>query len=304
MKTVSYVKWEKRGLIFKPNKNFQWMKTHAALPIADHIKKDLYRIYFSTRDSFNRAFVAYLEIDIKNPKKILKISNHPVLQPGKLGTFDENGVMAHSIVNFRKKKYMFYTGWNLKKTIPFHWSIGLSISTNGGATFKKFSNGPLLERNTVDPFFVASPSVIIDNKKWKMWYISGNWITKNPPKVTYNIRYAESNDGINWKRNGEIAIDFKKNESRIGRASILKEKNFYKMWYSYAKKNYRIGYAESFDGYTWKRKDHLSGIDPSKLGWDSEMIEYPFVFMHKGTKYMLYNGKNYGKTGFGFAISN
>jgi len=165
MKKTQPINWIKGGLIFKPNKNFQWMKTHAALPIADNIKNDLYRIYFSTRDSFNRASVAYLEIDIKNPKKIKKISNHPVLEPGKLGTFDENGVMAHSIINFRNKKYMFYTGWNLKKTVPFHWSIGLAISSDGGTTFKKFSNGPILERNTVDPFFVASPSIIIDNKK-------------------------------------------------------------------------------------------------------------------------------------------
>ena len=299
--------WKKQGLIFNSNNNFPWMKTHATIPIADHITKDFYRIYFSTRDSFSKSSVAYLEIDIKNPKKILKISRHPVLQPGKLGTFDENGIMACSVVNHGKKKYMYYVGWNLRKTVPFHWSIGLATSTDGGINFKKYSVGPLLERNPIDPFLVSSPSVIIDKKKWKMWYISSiGWEANDPPTTSYNIRYAESNDGIIWKRNGEIAIDFKKNESRIGRASVLKEKNLYKMWYSYAKKkkNYRIGYAESLDGHKWKRKDDFSVIHPSKSGWDSEMIEYPYVFLHKGTKYMLYNGNSYGKTGFGFATSN
>ena len=296
------INWKKGSLIFMPNKNFRWMQTHAALPIADHITKDLFRIYFSTRDSFNRACVANIEIDIKNPQKILKISNRPVLEPGKLGTFDESGVMTGSIINHRNKKYLFYTGWNVRKTIPFSWSIGLAISSNGGTTFKKYSNGPLLERNTVDPFFLASPTVLIDNKKWKMWYISGTgWKPNNPPKASYHIRYAESNDGINWTRNGDIAIDLKKKESRLGRACILKEKTHYKMWYSYAGKNYKIGYAESINGHDWKRKDDFSGIKTSKSGWDSEMIEYPFVFRHKGTKYMLYNGNNYGKSGFGFA---
>ena len=31
------------------------------------------------------------------------------------------------------------------------------------------------------------------------------------------------------------------------------------------------------------------------------MICYPFVFDHKGKRFMLYNGNSYGKTGFGLA---
>jgi hypothetical protein len=32
------------------------------------------------------------------------------------------------------------------------------------------------------------------------------------------------------------------------------------------------------------------------------MVEYPYVFNHKGKKYMLYNGNSYGKNGFGYAV--
>jgi len=32
------------------------------------------------------------------------------------------------------------------------------------------------------------------------------------------------------------------------------------------------------------------------------MIEYPYVFEHKGERYMLYNGNGYGKTGIGIAV--
>jgi hypothetical protein len=46
----------------------------------------------------------------------------------------------------------------------------------------------------------------------------------------------------------------------------------------------------------------MAGIDVSNTGWDSEMICYPCVFEHKGTKYMLYNGNGYGRTGFGLAV--
>ncbi len=47
-------------------------------------------------------------------------------------------------------------------------------------------------------------------------------------------------------------------------------------------------------------KKGLSVVIPD--GWDSEMIDYPFDFDHKGHRYMLYNGNGYGKTGFWLAV--
>ena len=77
------------------------------------------------------------------------------------------------------------------------------------------------------------------------------------------------------------------------------------MWFSYRSgtgQKYRIGYAVSIDGAIWKLALDDAGIDVSLTGWDSEMIEYPFVFDHKNDRYMLYNGNGYGKTGFGLAV--
>ena len=79
------------------------------------------------------------------------------------------------------------------------------------------------------------------------------------------------------------------------------------MWYSYRGQpsitTYRIGYAESPDGVHWSRMDEkMHSLDVSEGGWDSEMICYPYVFDHKGKRYMLYNGNGYGKTGFGLAV--
>jgi len=76
------------------------------------------------------------------------------------------------------------------------------------------------------------------------------------------------------------------------------------MWYSYRgtiNSNYKIGYARSSNGEIWDLLPNSSGIDVSTSGWDSQMIEYPYVFKHQGTKYMLYNGNHFGKTGFGLA---
>ena len=65
---------------------------------------------------------------------------------------------------------------------------------------------------------------------------------------------------------------------------------------------YRMGYAESQNGLNWERMDEKVGIDVSATGWDSEMIQYPYVFNHKNKKYMLYNGNDYGKEGAGLAV--
>jgi hypothetical protein len=76
------------------------------------------------------------------------------------------------------------------------------------------------------------------------------------------------------------------------------------MWFSYRSgtgERYRIGYAHSDDGVTWRLDLARSGIDVSATGWDADMIEYPYVFNHNGVRYMLYNGNGYGANGFGLA---
>ena len=92
------MKWKKKGLIFQTNGQYPWMQTHASLPVVEYLKNDIFRIYFSPRDLKNYSHIAYIEIDISNPKDIIHISEKPVLTPGKLGTFDDSGVMASSIV--------------------------------------------------------------------------------------------------------------------------------------------------------------------------------------------------------------
>lgn len=299
------MKWKKLGLIFCPNNNFGWMTSHASIPIAELIKNDLFRINFSTRNSYNKSHVGYIEIDIMRPQHILKLSSQPILTPGHLGTFDENGAMLSCIVKTNTNySFYYYIGWNLGTSVPFRNAIGLAIGNNDN--LKKYSTGPILDRSIYDPCFVASPYVILDNSIWKMWYLSCiKWETTagEKPKHWYNIKYAESKDGILWERNGEVSLPFISNdEYAISRPCILKDNLKYKMWYSYRGKKYRIGYAESPDGMHWQRMDEQAGIGVSKEGWDSEMIEYPFVFDHKGNRYMLYNGNGYGKTGFGLAI--
>ena len=298
------MKWKKLGRIFCPADEFDWMKSHATLAVAEHIENNLFRIYFGTRDHLNRSHIGAVIIDLFDSQNILDLSSLPVLAPGELGAFDDSGAMPTWLAAADNSRYLYYVGWNLGVTVPFRNAIGLAIS-NGGSSFNRYAAGPIVDRSIHEPHFCASCCVLPGNSFWRMWYLScvGWPIVNGAPQHRYHIKYAESEDGINWRRNGEVAINFKSaDEYAISRPSVICDHDRWKMWYSYRGTTYRIGYAESEDGHNWTRLDELAGIDVSSSGWDSEMIEYPFVFDHKGQRYMLYNGNDYGRTGFGLAV--
>ena len=294
--------WQKCGHIFVPD---QSMHSHASVPIADHLHDNVFKIYFSVRDINNISYTWSLDYDIAL-NKIIEIGKEPILSPGMPGTFDDAGAMASCLMTHNGIKYLYYIGWNISKSVPFRNAIGLAIKKPDGQ-FEKYSQGPIIDRGIHDPVFTASSCVLYHENKFKMWYLSCiGWDMSDAPRHSYNIKYAESVDAINWTRTGITAIDFKDEyEYAISTPRVIIEHGKYKMWYSYraSKENstYRIGYAESSDGINFTRMDNSAGIDVSQEGWDSEMICYPYVFDHNDCRYMLYNGNSYGKTGFGLA---
>jgi hypothetical protein len=299
------MKWSKQGLLFTIDNNHPWMVSHAANPVAEHISENAFRIYFSCRDANSRAHIAYADIDLGPPIKLLKIADEPLLAPGEVGTFDDSGVSLASINEIRGQKHLYYVGWNLGVTVPWRNSIGLAVYNPDERRFERRSNAPLLDRNDVDPYSISYPFVLEDGDIYRMWYGSNLKWGKDQQDVSHVIKYAESDDGLGWRREGVIALNFKdQSEFALSRPCVIKEDDLYRMWYSYRGQSYRIGYAESADALMWVRKDEEVGIDVSDSGWDSEMIEYPFVFDHRGARYMLYNGNDYGKSGVGLAVLN
>jgi len=298
------MKWKKLGRVFCPPGETEWMRSHAAVPIAEYIGDDLFRIYFSSRDSSGRSYTGCLIVDITNPSEILHISASPVLSPGGLGEFDDSGAIATWLAKTKDSKFLYYIGWNLGVTVPFRNSIGLAIG-NTENNYVRYADGPIVDRSMHEPHFCASCCVLPGDDFWRMWYLScTEWsLVNGKPRHRYHIKYAESTDGIHWRRDGITAIDYANDgEYAISRPSVIRDTDRWKMWYSFRGESYRIGYAESEDGRSWTRRDELAGIDVSSSGWDSEMIEYPFVFDHKDRRFMLYNGNGYGETGFGLAI--
>jgi hypothetical protein len=279
------------------------MISHAANPVAEYLGEDRFRLNFSCRDAESRSHIGFIELDLKPPFPILRIAEQPLLGPGEIGAFDDSGVSLSCIRLVDGKKYLYYLGWNLGVTVPWRNSIGLAIYDDATQVFVRHSQAPLLDRNDVDPFSVSYPFVLQDAGIYRMWYGSNLRWGRQQKDMAHLIKYAESGDAIHWKREGVIALQFRDDgEYAMSRPYVLKESGIYKMWYSYRGPSYRIGYAESRDGVQWQRMDDVVGIDVSDSGWDSEMIEYPFVFDHAGRRYMFYNGNGYGRSGVGLAV--
>lgn len=314
------MKWRKLGNIFDPTK---FELANNCLEFAQSpqtlVFNDFVRIYFSTREMDKSgkylSHVSFVDFQ-KDFKKILHVSNKTVIPLGELGCFDEHGIFPMNVVKHGNRVLAYTTGWNRKISVSADASIGLAISEDDGLNFKKFGTGPILTASLTEPFLVCDAFVSIFEDIYHMWYIYGTkWIVDpndNSPQRIYKIAYASSNDGISWVRDSKQIICDKLNENECqALPSVIYFKNKYHMYFCYREstgfrkirdRGYRIGYAFSDNLIDWKRSDENAGIQVSSTGWDSDMMCYPHVFHCGGEMYMLYNGNEFGRFGFGLAV--
>ena len=311
-------KWKKLGRIFDPAevRHKSWMQEYAQAPSVVIFENHV-RVFFSSRTvpDTNGQYVSrlgYIDLNCKNLFEITKICNEPVLPLGGLGTFDEFGTYPVSVIKTEKEIRAYYAGWTRCESVPFNAAIGLAISNDDGNTFNKPGLGPVLSYTPNEPFVLGSPKIRKFNNVWYLWYSAGKkWIKNNSkPEPIYKIRMATSIDGINWTKFGQDIIEslLEPNECQAS-ADVFFYDQKYHMFFSYRYnlnfrepgRGYRIGYAVSDDLFNWKRDDRKAGLTASESGWDSESVSYPFVFELNNNIYMLHQGNEIGKNGFGLA---
>lgn len=311
-------KWKKLIRIFNPTnvKNVYWINEFAQAPSV-LIFKDFIRVYFSSRPKPNNkkqylSYTGFLDLDRNNLFDIINIASQPILPLGDKGSFDEFGIYPTSVIKNNDEIIAYYAGWTRCESVPFNVAIGMAKSTNGGKTFTKIGNGPVLSYSLDEPFVLSGPKIRRFNNQWYLFYIAGcKWIpNEGKPEPVYKIRMARSKDGINWIKENRNLIENKIEEDEAQASpDVFFYDNKYHMFFCYRnslnyrgkKGGYRIGYASSDDLLHWKRNDNKAGITISEQGWDSEMIAYPHVFKLDQKIYMLYLGNSVGKYGFGIA---
>jgi predicted GH43/DUF377 family glycosyl hydrolase len=301
------MKWLKKGLVYVPPFDNSWRDNSALTPTAFLLNDNIIRNYVSFRDTNGIGRIGYVDVDANNPSIVLKISDKPVLDIGKDGMFDDNGVILGDLIRVEDKIYMYYVGFQLVKKSKFLAYSGLAISSDNGETFQRYKNTPILDREDEGLYIRAIHSVIYEDNKFKIWYATGNgWENINGIDFPqYDINYIESKDGIHFNEAGIKCIQNDKSnlEYRIGRPRVYKNNNKYIMNFTYGTTDgkYIAGQASSNDGIKWIRDDKELGIELSNDGWDSVHLSYPSIVTTKDKTYMFYNGNNMGKDGFGYA---
>ncbi len=298
--------WQRLGWIYSPDGTKPWARSHAALPTPVQIEKDLFRVFFSTRDAENRSHVGWVDVDLSSAPRVLREATEPALAPGVEGTFDDDGISVGCITRADQGFRLYYMGWNLGGRTPWRNSIGLAQAGSELDFFERFSPGPILDRSPEDPYTLTYPCVVRRMAKdWWMWY--GSNLTPNTAdaRLRHVIKVARSNDGIRWERNHDTAVGFATPaEYAIVRPTVAKIGDVLLMCFASRGDHYQIGAARSEDYEHWTRIDAVMGLAPSKNGWDSEMTCYPALFQHRDRLWLAYNGNDFGRTGFGLAIWN
>jgi hypothetical protein len=314
--------WKKLGKIFDPtqhtlpNECVQFAQAPQALVFDDRV-----RIYFSTRavDRSNGKFLSHIAfVDLsKDLRDVIRVSDKTVIPLGKLGCFDEHGIFPMSVLRNGDAVFGYTCGWSRRVSVSVDTAIGLGISRDGGLTFQRVGDGPVMSASLHEPCLVGDGFVKIIGGTFHMWYIFGTgWMkyaADAEPDRTYKIGHAVSADGITWIKDEarQIIAD------RLGAAesqalpTVIDLGGRFHLFFCYRQsfdfrknsaRGYRIGHAFSDDLVNWMRDDQNPGLDVTPGGWDSQMQCYPHVFECEGKVYLLYNGNEFGRFGFGAAV--
>jgi hypothetical protein len=316
------VRWRKLGKVFDPTAVrlpdgcHDYAQAPQALVLADRI-----RVFFSTRSRDTQvgkylSHVAFVDMD-KSLRNVLQVSEKTVVPLGGLGSFDEHGIFPMAVVRRGDLVYGYTTGWSRRVSVSIETAIGLVVSRDDGLSFERIGDGPVLSASLREPCLVGDGFVRQIGNEFHMWYIFGTgwrrFTTSGSPERTYKIGHASSSDGLSWQKEEgrQIVADRIGPDESQALPCVIEIAGAYHLFFCYRQSDdfrtnptraYRIGHAVSGNLVDWDRDD----LDPLLSGgpedWDADMQCYPHVFESDGAVYLLYNGNEFGRLGFGAAV--
>lgn len=314
------MKWRKLGRIFDPALHSlpagceAFAQSPQALVLPDRV-----RVFFSTREREPNgkylSHVGYVDFS-KDLATVLNVSPRPVIALGGLGCFDEHGIFPLNVVRRDGLVYGYTCGWSRRVSVAVETAIGLAVSSDDGLSFERRGDGPIMGPSLHEPFLVGDPFVV-DDGCLHMWYIFGTTWQRlrpdEPAERVYKIGHATSADGVYWERQSgrQVIADRLGPDECQALPTVIRIGTRWHMLFCYRQatdfrhnreRAYRIGYAWSDDAERWTRDDEAAGIDVTPGSWDSDMLCYPHMFHCDGHVYLLYNGNEFGRHGFGAAV--
>lgn len=257
-------------------------------------------MYFSWRDRKSVAMVKSTDGIHWNDPVV-------VISPIKTKKGWEDDINRPSVLRKDGLYYLWYTG-QYKAGEKDGKSYIFLATGNDGIRFRRFGTDPVLEpEKEWEKNAVMCPSVIWDEDigKFVLWYSGGEQYEPNA------IGYAESDDGVHWKKYDMNPI-FKADAGsewerhKTAGCQVFKYDGFYYMFYiGYYNEDYaQIGIARSKNGRdNWERSSLNPIIAPDEGKFDSEACYKPFVIHYHGRWMLWYNGRTGRKEQVGLAVN-
>lgn len=213
-------------------------------------KRYMYYIAWNPQVTVSYRLSIGLAISDLKSDNFIKYSIAPICDRSLEEPYFNTAPCVLNINGLWKMWYISCTGWEVVNNYPEpKYHVKYAESKDGIHWVK---TGIICIDYDVEAEAIGRPSVLFEDNKFKMWY-SYRKITnyREDKNNSYQIGYAESNDGINWQKKYNL-IDLKKSDSgwdseMVTYSHILKIENKLIMFYNgngFGKTGF--GYAECY----------------------------------------------------------
>lgn len=125
-----------------------------------------------------------------------RVSRAPVLPRTNSEPFGSGSVCVRKENDLWRMWYTCFEGWGTKPDEPKHWYRIKYAESNNGETWRR-QEKVVIDFEAAGEYAIAKPSVIYHKEKYHMWYTYRG--------AEYDIGYAESPDGMTWRRVDDLA---------------------------------------------------------------------------------------------------
>ena len=301
------MEWEKLGLVWTAPEGTG--RTGALQP-TPLLLGDRIRVFTGCRDADGASSVWWVDLDLEDPTRVVGEATTAALVAGPAGCFDAAGVVPCAVAVADGRVRLYYAGYQPPggPGERFRVFTGVAVAPlDAPDSFTRLRATPLLRTSDGERLFRVVHSIMPTPEGWRCWYGAGHEFRQGRTKLlpVYDIRQMDSPDGLEFPDAGDVAVPLgSPDEHRVGRPYVVRHDGGYRMFFGAGTEEttYRLTFADSADGHTWRRHDGRLGLDVSPAGWDSQMVAYPAVVTTSAATVLLYNGNGYGRDGFGAAV--
>lgn len=268
-----------------------------ANPIVVPISKSTIRIFFNSRTLIGAAEIWSVDVD-SDDFAIDQTSIRKQYSPDRESPeYCKRGLSLGNFFYHQGAPCLSFMGW--RDNVEFMWegSIGfLKLDTN--FNFTGISETPFLTAFQTHSLSLSYPHVTSIGSSFHIWAgCTLTWDGGNGEMVHPLRKYVLSHDLSILELIHELPSSGDSSQA-FSRPSLIKHKGAEILAYSVrgSRSDYRI---EICDLTSTKAANRQSNFEPNGNGWESQMVEYPYLIEINGHLFMFYNGNGFGQSGIG-----